>query len=591
MRGLRQRLQEVRDRLALHPFWRLVLHFGERLFSGGGEAGEGELSLGVGAMLALLATPGLFITVLLFDKYSSTLRFLRGGGSFDRYAQSLPDQYFYFSFSMAITGVVTALKWDSIFPGRLDYMNLAPLPIATRNIFLANILAIIAIALLFVIDVNAVSSLLFPYLVSMEQGTFHDFLRFLGSHALGVLLCSLFIFLALFALVGTLMAVLSNQLFRRISLYIRVAVVMAMLTLLSTSAAVSRLLHDSPAAANSIPWFLPPMWFLGFARSLFGETNPQFVRLGRFGIEMMGAAVLLAVATYVLSYYRYFIRIPETLDITVRQREPRKLLPDWFLDRLLLRTPFERACYRFTLKTLVRNERQSLFLGGFLGLGLVLGSQTLVSAVSRGGGQTQALPSADFLAIPLILAYFVICGLCFVFELPAELSANWAAQVIVDRERHHAARVARKVTLSLVWPWLVLIALPLYGYRWGWMVALGHIAVVMVLTYCLADWRLGDFRKIPFTCAYSPWKQNATVVIILYAVGYILFTATVAEWEHSLLVRRPWTLWVLAAGLLAGWKVLARLRVDKLDPRELIFEEKPIPAVELLNLTGRLPYQ
>ena len=79
------------------PFWRLVAHFGGRLLSGGGGAGEGELSLGVGTVLALLATPGLFITVLLFDKYSSTLRFLRGGAPFDPYAQSLPDQYFYFS--------------------------------------------------------------------------------------------------------------------------------------------------------------------------------------------------------------------------------------------------------------------------------------------------------------------------------------------------------------------------------------------------------------------------------------------------------------------------------------------------------------
>jgi hypothetical protein len=575
----------------LHPFWRLVFHFGERLFSGGGDAGEGELSLGVGAMLALLATPGLFITVLLFDKYSSTLRFLRGGGSFDPYAQSLPDQYFYFSFSMAITGVVTALKWDSIFPGRRDYMNLAPLPIAMRNIFLANILAITAIALLFVIDVNAVSSLVFPYLVSMEQGTFHDFLLFLGSHALGVLLCSLFIFLALFALVGTLMAVLPNQLFRRISLYIRVTVVMAMLTLLCTSWAVPRLLRDPLAFQSPLLRWLPPVWFLGFARSLIHETDSRLVHLGMFGIKMMAVAVVLAGATYVLSYYRYFIRIPETLDITVRWREPRRLLPDWFLDRLLLRTPFERACYRFALKTLVRNERQSLFLGGFLGLGLVLGSQTLVAAFSGSGGQTQALPSADFLAIPLILAYFVICGLCFVFELPAELSANWAAQVIVDRGRHHAPRVARKVTLSLVWSWLVLAALPLYVYRWGWTVALPHIAVVMVLTYCLADWRLGDFRKIPFTCAYAPWKQNATVVVILYALGYILFTATVAEWEHSLLERRPWYLWMLAAGFLAGWRIIAKFRVDDLDPTELIFEEKPIPAVELLNLTGRLPYQ
>jgi hypothetical protein len=58
-----------------------------------------------------------------------------------------------------------------------------------------------------------------------------------------------------------------------------------------------------------------------------------------------------------------------------------------------------------------------------------------------------------------------------------------------------------------------------------------------------------------------------------------------------LLSRRAWYLWLLAAGLLAVWKVLARLRKDEFDPTDLIFEESPAPAVELLNLTGRLPYQ
>ena len=43
------------------------------------------------------------------------LRWLRGNQAFDAYAASLPDQYFYLTFSMAVTGIVTVLKWDSIF--------------------------------------------------------------------------------------------------------------------------------------------------------------------------------------------------------------------------------------------------------------------------------------------------------------------------------------------------------------------------------------------------------------------------------------------------------------------------------------------
>jgi hypothetical protein len=580
---LRSLLRERWQRLMLRPFWRLTAHFGQRLFTGSDDAGEGELSLGIGAILALLATPGMFITVFLFDKYSSLLRFIRGNRPF--YDQSLPDQYFFFAFSMAVTGVVTALKWDSIFPGRQDYMNLAPLPVRTRNIFLANIIAIVMVTLFFAVDVNAVSALLFPYLVNMEQSSFHDYLRFTGIHVLGVLLSSLFIFFALFAVIGSLMSILPNQVFRNLSLYLRVGVVIAMLTLLYTTFAVPELLRDSIHSHSRILLWLPPVWFLGLARSLVGKASPQLVHLGAFGLRMMAAAMAAATVSYVVSYYRYFIRIPENLDVAIRKREPRRLLPPWLLDSVLLRSPFERACYRFTLKTLQRNEQQSMILGGFVGLGLVLASQTLGDAFRHKAAAGVALPSQEFLSLPLILAFFVICGLRFVFELPAELRANWAARVIVNEQKHQAVAVARKVMLSLVWPWLLLVALPLYVWYAGWMVALGHMAVVMTWSYCLADFLLRRFRKIAFTCAYAPWKQNATVMVLLYAMGAYVFTAGTAGLEHGLLVKHPGYLWVMAVAGLAAWKLFAKMRQDELDPTGLIFEDAPSQALELLNLT------
>lgn len=582
-------LRERRERLLQRPFWRLAAHFAERLFSGSDDSGEGSLNLGVGAMLALLATPGLFITVLLFDKYSSTLRFLRGNPPFDPYAQSLPDQYFYFTFSMAITGVVTALKWDSIFPDRRDYMNLAPLPLPTRNIFLANIVAIVFTALLFAVDINLVSSFLFPMLVTMEKGTFFDFLRFAGIQAVGVLLSSFFIFFALFAVVGSLMALLPSQLFHRISIYIRVLIVIAMMALLCTSFAVPSLMRSLHQSHSWTFYALPPWWFLGFARSLIGKADPQLARSGVIGIGAMLASAILAGLVYVLSYYRHFIRIPETLETSIRRREPRAWLGSWILDGLLLRSPFERACYRFAFKTLVRNERQSLLFGGIAGLGLVLAAQTLVSAFTHSRGSQPGIPSPDFLAVPLILIFFVLCGLRFVFDLPAELRANWAAQVIVDREKHPALPLARKVMLSVVWPGIVLIALPAYTYLWGWKIGVGESLVLLVWSSCLADLLLRRFRKIPFTCARGPWKQNATAMIVIYALGFLTFTSITADFEHSLLSRGPIRPWFMAPIALVVWKLLLKFREDELDPTDLIFEEPPAPALEFLNLTGRLP--
>ncbi|HLW51853.1 MAG TPA: hypothetical protein VKW06_03330 [Candidatus Angelobacter sp.] len=582
-------IRAARERLLQRPFWRLTAHFAGRLFSGSDDGGEGALNLGVGAMLALLATPGLFLTVLLFGKYSPTIRFFRGDRFFEPYAQSLPDQYFFFTFSMTITGIVVALKWESIFPGRRDYMNLAPLPICTRNIFLANMVAIVSIAVLFALDINSVSSFLFPLLVTMEKGTFYDYLRFIGMHVTGVLLSSLFIFFALFALVGSLMALLPTQLFHRLSIYIRVAVVIVMLALLCTSFAVPTLLRELSRSHSVLLRVLPPVWFVGLARSLIGKADPQLASLGMFGIGMILGVTALAGTVYLISYYRHFIRIPEQLETVIRTRAPRSLLPQSWLDRLLLRCPFERACYPFAFKTLLRNDRQSLLFGGIAGLGLVLAAQSLVAASGRAGFQGAGLPNPGQLAVPLILIFFVLCALRFVFDLPAELQANWAAQMIVDTEKHRAVPVARKVMLSLIWPAVIVVALPAYSYFWGWTVGIGHTIVLLAWSAGLADLLLRRFRKIPFTCAYSAWKQNATAMIVLYALGYAAFTSMTADFEYNLLRRHPLLLWIMGSAALAAWKLFLKFREDELDPTDLIFEEPPAPEVELLNLTGRLP--
>ena len=82
----------------------------------------------------------------MFDKYGSFLQWMLGHNHFDVLAIALPDEYFLIVLSMVVTGVVAVWRWDSIFPDRRDYANLVPLPISTRTIFLANLMAIFFVA-------------------------------------------------------------------------------------------------------------------------------------------------------------------------------------------------------------------------------------------------------------------------------------------------------------------------------------------------------------------------------------------------------------------------------------------------------------
>src|SRR5581483_4934175 len=145
-----------------HPFARLVRHFLVRLLRSDEDPSSSEVELGVGALLGLLCVPGTMCTFIVVDKYSTFLNWYRGRFNQDFFVISIPDKYLFISLAMAITGIVTVLKWDKILPDAQDYLNLAPLPIRPRSVFLANAVAIAIAVSVLAVDVNLVPTLLFP---------------------------------------------------------------------------------------------------------------------------------------------------------------------------------------------------------------------------------------------------------------------------------------------------------------------------------------------------------------------------------------------------------------------------------------------
>src|SRR5690348_14491345 len=105
-----------RQRFEHYPFPRLVVHFLARLVRAGDDTASTEFELGAGGLLGLLAAPGAFASLLLLDKYfnSSLLDWLLHRKHQDIYILSAPDKYLFLSLAMAVTGIVTVLKWDRI---------------------------------------------------------------------------------------------------------------------------------------------------------------------------------------------------------------------------------------------------------------------------------------------------------------------------------------------------------------------------------------------------------------------------------------------------------------------------------------------
>lgn len=572
------------DRMRRRPFWRLVELFVARIFRGGGDSDTEGLDFGVGLVLTMLAMPGGFVSILLFDKYGSLLQWLRGQTNVDTLQIAFPDEYFFIVLAMTVTAAVAVWRWDAIFPDRRDYGNLVHLPISTQMIFLANLVAVLFLVGLVSVDVNLASCILFPMVVAASQSHFVFFLKFAGVHALGVILASVFAFFAVFSVLGLLMAVLPPRAFRRVSAFVRGVVVVYLVTLLCTAFAVPELLRRVSGRAPAWSFFLPSTWFVGLCQVLRARGTPVLAELSRLTLPGIAVAAVMALGMYVVGYRRHFVRIAELGEAAVIERNPRRTWIGRWIDEYVLRTPFQKGCFRFVEKTLLRSESHRLVMTAVCGLALVLASQALMEAFEGPPTARMAALTPEALSIPFILTFLVICGLRVVFELPVELRANWVFQLTLDRDRQESGELARRVIFLSVLPCVVGITFPVYWYLRGVGIALMHTFFVLIWAVLLTDLLLIRFRKLPFACTLPVFKQHSIVILLGFCFGYLIYGLSLAEFESRALLE-PVRFFSILPMIAIVWiipRYFARNAIE-LD-RRLMFEEAAARTVELLRL-------
>lgn len=565
------------------PFGRMVRLFVERIFRGGGDSDSEGLDLGVGLVLTLLAMPGGFVSILLFNKYGSLLQWLRGQTNVDPLLIAFPDEYFFIVLSMTVTGAVAVWRWDAIFPDGRDYINLVPLPISTRTILLANLVAVLFLVGLVAFDVNAASCILFPMVVTASQSHFLFFFKFAAVHALGVIGASVFSFFAVFSVLGLLMAMLSPRAFHRASTYIRGLVVVYLVTLLATSFAVPDLLRRSKGPVPLWTYLAPSCWFVALCQWLRGRATPVMSELAKLPLPSIAVLAAIAFGLYGVGYRRHFVLIGEIADTASVGHRPWK----WFWNAMerLLKTPFEKGCFRFAAKTLVRSEAHRLILTAVCGLGLVLASQALLAAFESTRSLRAAALTPDALAIPFILSFLMVMGLRVIFEIPAELRANWVFQLLLHPGGEECEGLARKVMLAAVLPWVLVVTFAAYAWLSGVVIAALHTFLVATWTLLLTNLLLIRYRKLPFTCTLPVFKQHSIVILLSFGFGYLLYAVSMPEFEASALLEPVRLLSLLPVAAVA-WYIPRYLHQNTIEvDRKMIFEETAVRIVEGLRLS------
>ncbi|MGB2620721.1 MAG: hypothetical protein WA857_14545 [Candidatus Acidiferrum sp.] len=572
--GAKQFFRDTWEAHSRRPFGSLLRVFLGRVFHGGGDSGDSGMDVALGVILILLAMPGALVSVLLFEKYGSLIRWMRGEAPYNPFSASLPDEYFFIVLSMAVTGAAALWRWDALFLDRRDYANIVPLPVSLRRIFLGNLAAIFLFAAVLTLDVNAASFVLFPVAVAGSQVSLAVFLRFAAGHAATVVLASVFSFFAVFAVIGLLMALLPYALFRKVSLYARFLIALFFLTLLATSFAVPSFLAEGTQISTFASRLLPPVWFLGLGQTFWGNgANPAFAALTRTALIALGLSLVIAFLAYALSFRRSFVRIPESADAGPLPRSHFRFFRVSFFDRTILRDAPQRACFHFIMRTLFRSESHLQIASAFFAMGLVVSAQALASTFHGNTATALRIPSEELLSIPFILAFCIVAGIRLSLEVPSDLRANWVFALWIDPGTLQARAIARKILLSFSLVPLAPLCFVSSWLLWDFGAALLHTAVFAVCTFAFVELLLVRFRKIPFTCTYPPFQSHSALILAAYLFGFIIFTSYLPELDLWSLAD-PWRAIVffpLIAAVLASIHFYRKQMLDM--DKQLIFEE------------------
>jgi hypothetical protein len=559
--------------LSRTPSMTLLRLFIGRIFHGG-DAGADELDVGVTVILIFLALPGTLVSLLMFEKYGSLIRFLRGDRVFDPYLATIPDEYFFIVLSMAVTGAAVLWRWDSLFLDRRDYTNLVPLPIPLRRIFLANLAAIFTLTATLTIVVNAASFLLFPIAVQGSQNSFSKLVRFAWGHAASVTFASLFSFLAILAISGTLLALLPYSVFRRISIFVRFLLALCLLAMLASSFTAASLFSSASQVSRSQLGALPPVWFIGITETLWtGSKDAFFTAMFHRATAALAITFLLSVAVYSFSFRRSFIRIPETADVGPLPRVRAFRFPGAVLDATLLRALHLRACYHFVSRTLMRSEAHLQVVFSFAAIGTVVAVENLQDAFRCRPEADCVAPGSDLLGIPFILGFCILVGIRIAFAIPADLRANWLFRLWIDSADDIPRSVARQILIIHTLSWLLPLCFLYSVWLWSWRIALLHTVVVAGCFVSLIEVLIVRLRKIPFTCPYPAFQSHSALIGVAGLFGFLGFAIYLPEFEQWALAD----LWRVSffVPLIAAVLVSVRqYRKQMLDmDKQLIFEE------------------
>jgi hypothetical protein len=474
-----------------------------------------------------VALPGMVVALFLFPAYHG----------FPPYPLHRPfwaqaaDHYFYVMYSFIVMGAATVYEWDLLFPDLLDIFVLSPLPIVSRHLFFARVLALAIFLTLVLLGTSTLGTIFLPLVA--EQ---HNFFRHLLSHAIAVTTSGIFAATAFLALQGFLLNIVGERIFRWITPLLQGASIMLLLTVLLLFPTLSRSLGPMLLSGSPAVRYFPPFWFLGvYERLLAGPSAlPVFHELAHIGSYALLVMLACTLLTYPLAYRRRVRQLIEGGSAVANSS--RTAMPiNHLLHATILRHPPQRAIFHFISQTILRSQRQRVMLAMYGGLGIAITlAEMVILRVGNGHIRPALLPSGIRSAVP-IMAFWVVIGLRSVLSAPVDRRGSWLFGVLIGRPRPgHLAGTRIWITL---WTLLVSLGTVLCFHALSpaslktpritaglWVVAIG-------VSFLLADIFLFSVRTIPFTHLHKGAITDLPLAVVRYFLLFPFFVAIVVYYE------------------------------------------------------------
>ena len=493
----------------------------------------------------------------------------------------MADHLFFITLAMTLTAMVTAIQWQSLFPGLRDYLVLAGLPVRTQQVFRAKFTALLVFMGIFVGALCVPPSCSLPFVMAGRYYTPH--LANSIAMATAMAASAFFVFFALVALQGLLLNVTPPQWFPAISLLVQGVVftlAVCALPLVISIPQLDRFMDQRPDFAR----WVPPAWFLALDHWLNGSRERYFAELGRIAWAAVGIAAFLAVVAYWWSYRRQKVRMLETPvqargDFSVLRRTLAVLR-----DRLIPELP-EQAVFGFTAATLSRSRMHRMVLTAFVAVALALIAEGFVSLFLNPrtiAANSYALRQAAASA-PLALSLFVLAGYRYLFRLPVELRANWLFRV---HEGGNHKLLLRGMEKFVFWFGTIpvgAITLPLEVRVFGWQTGVEIAVLTFLPALIVQEALLAGFDKIPFTSAYLPGQRPLIQTVTLYGAAFGAYVILLGGVIVSA-VRLTGSFLLAFSLMLAIWGWLRWSRRVYGDAGEIEYEESMEPAVQTLAI-------